>query len=74
MAKGEYSKLRYHADALRADRNTLANAPLTLRQQRKLESSIKYHQENLKVIRAKIRSKKTKIETDIGKIDKPSQK
>lgn len=55
---GPYSKQRELATRLRVQRQYLANAPLGVRQKRKIEQEIVEIQKELKTLRKKIRDEK----------------
>lgn len=55
MIHGLCAQIRYLSERVRADRQQLANAPLTSRQKKKLQGDIEYHKAELKRVRAKLR-------------------
>ncbi len=63
---GLYGKERTLAAALRADRQTLKNAPLGPRQRREHEKRVAETQAGLKSVRAEIRAAKAKARIDAG--------
>lgn len=57
---GIYGQIRRIADSLRANRQQLANAPLSSRERNRLTRWVEDQQTELKELRAKVRAKKKK--------------